>query len=107
MILVLAFLGSMVPAVLLFLWLRGQKNMAPDYRERCGKSLLYGLISVVAVLFVSLIATLSLTACGTFKCQICEQEKSGSKHEVSMLGQTLTVCDDCYEGMQILNGLFN
>ena len=49
----------------------------------------------IAVLFVSLIAT------------ICEQEKSGTKHEVSMLGQTLTVCDDCYEGMQILNGLFN
>ncbi|MCR4643502.1 MAG: hypothetical protein K5697_15925 [Lachnospiraceae bacterium] len=61
----------------------------------------------IAVLFVSLIATLSLTACGSFKCQICEQEKSGTKHEVSMLGQTLTVCDDCYESMQILNGLFN
>ena len=60
MILVLAFFGSLIPGIILFLWLRGQKDMAPDYRERCGKSLLYGLISVVAVLFVSLIINIIL-----------------------------------------------
>ena len=49
---------------------------------------------IIAVICV-LAALFALTACGKFKCDICGQEKSGDKHEVEILGRTLTVCDDC------------
>ena len=61
----------------------------------------------IGVLLVTVMAALSLTGCGTFKCDMCGEEKSGSKHSYSFLGQDMVICDDCYEGVQILNGLFN
>ena len=60
----------------------------------------------LAVLFVSVMAVLSLTGCGKFKCDMCGEEKSGTKHEYTLLGQDMTICDDCYEGIKALGSLF-
>ena len=37
MILVLAFFGSLIPGIILFLWLRGQKDMRPGYQSFCSR----------------------------------------------------------------------
>lgn len=51
------------------------------------------LVCVIGTLF-------ALTACGSFTCGICEQEKSGKKHEVEESGVSVTLCDDCYKEYQ-------
>lgn len=42
MVLVLAFLASMIPGAALFLWLYKQKDMQPEYRSTCKRSLISG-----------------------------------------------------------------
>ena len=58
----------------------------------------------IAVAVVSVIMALSLVACGTFTCDLCGDEKSGKKHSSEILGQKITVCDDCYSGVTDLFG---
>ena len=61
---------------------------------------------IVAILVVaSLLAT--LTACGKFTCDICNEEKSGKKHEDEFLGEKIVVCDDCYEDLEDIADAFN
>ena len=57
-------------------------------------------IVIALLLVVALVAT--LTACGTFKCDICGEEKSGSKHTEEILGEEVVICSDCYEEMEEL-----
>lgn len=54
---------------------------------------------ILAVVCVSAVV-LALAACGKFTCDMCGQEKSGGKHTYEMLGQKLTVCDDCYNSVK-------
>lgn len=58
----------------------------------------------ILVAAVSVIMALSMVACGTFTCDLCGQEKSGKKHSQSILGQEITVCDDCVNGVTSLFG---
>lgn len=53
MILVLAFFGSLIPGVILFLWLRGQKDMRPGYQRFCSRALIGGMLSVIAAFLMS------------------------------------------------------
>ena len=53
MILVLAFIASLIPTVILFLWLRGQEEMLPGYRETCKKALIAGILCILAVVPMS------------------------------------------------------
>ena len=46
-----------------------------------------------------------LTACGSFKCDMCGQEKSGTKHTEKIPGKEAHICDDCYKGLEALGGL--
>ena len=56
---------------------------------------------ICCLLLVVVLATM-LTACGKFKCDMCNEEKSGEKHETEMLGKEVVICDDCYEDIQDL-----
>ena len=55
------------------------------------------LVLVIATVF-------ALTACGKFTCDMCGEEKSGKKHEESMLGESIVICDDCYKALEDLAG---
>lgn len=60
----------------------------------------------ISVALIMVVLAFVLTACGTFKCSICGQEKSGGSHTTEVFGRKLTVCDDCYNtGSNLMNGL--
>lgn len=42
-----------------------------------------------------------LTGCGkTFICDACEEEKRGKQHKSEVLGETIVLCDDCYNELK-------
>lgn len=47
------FAASMIPCVVLFLWLKNQKGMQEGYPAACKKALLYGFLCVFPVMLVS------------------------------------------------------
>lgn len=59
-----------------------------------------------AVLILLLGAALAaLTACGRpFVCSLCGEEKTGKHHSNEAYGITMTLCDDCYQGINELFG---
>lgn len=60
---------------------------------------------VIAILLM-LCVIFSLTACSSkpFKCDMCSQEKTGKKHTSDLLGEKITVCDDCYKEINSMFG---
>lgn len=48
---------------------------------------------------------LSFAGCGKFTCDLCGEEKSGKKHQEELLGETITLCDDCYKGLEDLSDM--
>ena len=60
LILILAFIVSMIPTVLLFLWIRGQKNIAENYDRNCTKAFVRGLLSVLPVIPTSLVLNIAV-----------------------------------------------
>lgn len=62
----------------------------------------------ISVMLLVMIATLSLTACGKFTCDLCGEEKSGKSYSMELLGEKVTICNDCYQGLKDFgNSLFN
>ncbi len=60
---------------------------------------------ILAVLIVaSLLAT--LTSCGKFTCDICNDEQRGKKHKEEVFGEEVVICDDCYEDLENLADIF-
>ena len=53
MILIIAFIASLIPSLALFFWLRSRKGQQEGYTEGCGRSLIAGLLSVFPVILVS------------------------------------------------------
>ena len=53
------------------------------------KLLVLALIAIMSVCF--------LAGCGSFKCDICGEEKDGEKHTVEVLDEEVVMCDDCYK----------
>ncbi len=52
----------------------------------------------ICLTFTIFAIILTLIACvGKFKCDNCNQEKTGKKHKVEFIEEKLTICDDCYE----------
>ncbi len=60
---------------------------------------------IVAALAI-FVLLLSLAACGnkSFKCDLCNDEKTGKSHKTKVLGEEVEICDDCYEDIQGLMG---
>lgn len=59
---------------------------------------------VIAALLAAL-TILSLAGCGKFTCDMCGEEKSGKKHQTELLGEKITICDDCYKDLEALANL--
>ena len=60
---------------------------------------------ICLVLLVVMLLTM-LTACGKFECELCGEEKFGSKNQGEVLGMTITYCNDCKEGLKELQDMF-
>lgn len=59
----------------------------------------------IIVLLCAASTVLSLAACGgKFTCDLCGEEKSGKKHTSEVLGEEVTICDDCYGDIEDLGG---
>lgn len=56
----------------------------------------------ILAMTLAVIAVLSIAGCGKFKCDLCSQEKSGKKHTETVMGQKVTICNDCYKGLEEL-----
>ena len=59
---------------------------------------------IALVLAVMLLVTCLVACGGKFTCDMCGEEKSGKKHEESMLGESIVICDDCYKALEDLAG---
>lgn len=59
---------------------------------------------LISILLLVVVLATMLTACGKFTCDMCGEEKSGKKHEESMLGESIVICDDCYKALEDLAG---
>lgn len=53
MLLVAAFIVSLIPAFFLYRWLKGQKDMPDGYADRCKRSLIGGMVCTVPVIGMS------------------------------------------------------
>lgn len=53
---------------------------------------------IIAILTL-LALLLSLAACGdkSFKCGICNEEKTGKSYKSQLMGEEITICEDCYK----------
>lgn len=49
---------------------------------------------LISILLLVVVLATMLTACGKFTCDMCGEEKTGKKHEESMLGESIVICDD-------------
>ncbi|MDE6873135.1 MAG: hypothetical protein K2P87_01555 [Lachnospiraceae bacterium] len=56
---------------------------------------------VIAALLAT-VTILSFTGCGKFTCDMCGEEKSGKKYQEELFGETITLCNDCYKGLEDL-----
>lgn len=64
MILVAAFLASMIPAAIMFIWLRKQKDMPGGVDKTCDKALLRGVLTVFPVVLCSAVLHLLAVVTG-------------------------------------------
>ena len=58
---------------------------------------------ICALLLVVMLGSM-LAAC-SFKCDVCEQTKSGKKTTEEVAGEKITYCEDCKEAVQALKDL--
>lgn len=50
--------------------------------------------------------TAALASCGKpFTCDLCGKEKEGTSYEAKVLGEKLTVCEDCHDDLEKLKNL--
>ena len=59
------------------------------------KKIIISIFTLVSLTFV-------LTSCGKFTCDLCDEEKRGKKHEEEVFGESVVICDDCYEDLEDL-----
>ena len=59
---------------------------------------------LISILLLVVVLATMLTAFGKFTCDMCGEEKTGKKHEESMLGESIVICDDCYKALEDLAG---
>ena len=85
-------------------WLRSWETVKTKLKTR-GKLIMKKTVRLLLAALM-LVLALGLTACGSksFKCDLCGEEKTGKQYETKSGGQTVTVCEDCYED---INNAFN
>lgn len=55
MVLIIAFIVSLIPAVFLYLWMRNKIRDDPQYKNNCRKALIRGLLTCIPVFLCSMI----------------------------------------------------
>ena len=60
------------------------------------------IVSILLMVCTALI----LTACSAkpYTCDFCGQESTSKKHTANMVGEKITVCDECYKEINALVG---
>lgn len=62
----------------------------------------------ILALLLALSTIVIFAACSKFTCSMCGQEKSGKKTTTNMMGQEITICEDCASNpLGALGGMFN
>ena len=63
----------------------------------------------ILLVVLALVMVLTLGACGKkVTCNICGEEVRASKaHEDEVFGNTVYVCNDCYEDLEKIGDLFD
>lgn len=62
-------------------------------------------LRLVSLFLLLILLTALMTGCTKeFTCDWCDKTKESHTHSVSLYGEKLTVCDDCYEGIKSLTG---
>lgn len=53
------------------------------------------------IVLITILSLLGLTACGSkiFECDICNEERSGKSYKSQLMGDEITICEDCYKNM--------
>ena len=59
---------------------------------------------VISMLLILSLAVM-LASCGSITCDICKQEKSGSKNEATIGSKTYVYCEDCNDKIEELQKL--
>ena len=63
---------------------------------------------IVIALLLVVALVVSLAACGEkFVCDLCDEEKTSTKHEMELLGEKIVYCDDCAEELEELGDAFD
>lgn len=60
--------------------------------------------ALTAILLCGLVLAMTACSMGKFTCDLCTEEKSGKKHTSDFYGSKITVCDECYKGINSLFG---
>lgn len=63
------------------------------------KKIICSLVLLLAMLF-------ALTACGTFTCDLCDEEKKGKKYEFEIMGENGICCEECHDEIEELQKAF-
>ena len=63
-------------------------------------------IKQIIILITAITLVLCLTACGnkTFKCGICNEEKTGKSYKSEQMGEEILICEECYEQIKEFQG---
>lgn len=53
------------------------------------------------IVIITILSLLGLTACGSeiFECDICNEERTGESYKSQLMGDEITICEDCYKNM--------
>lgn len=61
----------------------------------------------ILILLAAAMATLSLTACGSFTCDLCGEEGKGGGYKTTVWGEEVTICKDCKADLKELQDAFD
>ncbi len=64
------------------------------------------IVKKIIATLTLLVLLISLVACGdkSFKCDMCNEEKTGKSYKSQLMGEEITICDDCYKDMKDFMG---
>lgn len=52
------------------------------------------------ILFMAIVMSFTLVACGKFTCDLCGEEKSGKNYKTEVLGEEVVICKECHDEIQ-------
>ena len=61
---------------------------------------------LICILLLVVVLASLFTACGKFDCDLCGEEKTGKKHKEELYGESVVICDDCYDALETLANAF-